>query len=241
MSHWGDLNSRPPDYESGALPTKLQWRQRDHLRHRDKRIGAVDKAKFHRGQHDSMEETDEGAAPEGSTLSGTPNAAPTGDDGGAYGQPAVMVGPKSSLPKIMGILMMIYGTIMGLLSLLGILAIEDTISLYEEMGLEFNSIFLYVEGITAVGVNFVVAYAGNQVRNYQRSGVMMGLYAIGVQLAVSLIGTLLYADMMAEIAGDSGMGAIAGGIGAFFQVFCAAICGLLVALPILASADSLED
>ena len=70
---------------------------------------------------------------------------------------------------------------------------------------------------------------------------MMGLYAIGVQLAVSLIGTLLYADMMAEIAGDSGMGAIAGGIGAFFQVFCAAICGLLVALPILASADSLED
>ena len=27
MSHWGDLNPRPPDYESGALPTKLQWRQ----------------------------------------------------------------------------------------------------------------------------------------------------------------------------------------------------------------------
>ena len=54
-----------------------------------------------------MEETDEGAAPEETTLSGTPNAAPAGDDGGAYGQPAVMVGPKSSLPKIMGILMMI--------------------------------------------------------------------------------------------------------------------------------------
>ena len=45
MSHWGDLNSRPPDYESGALPTKLQWRQRDHLRHSHKRIGAVGNAK----------------------------------------------------------------------------------------------------------------------------------------------------------------------------------------------------
>ena len=26
-SHWGDSNSRPPDYESGALPTKPQWHE----------------------------------------------------------------------------------------------------------------------------------------------------------------------------------------------------------------------
>ena len=188
-----------------------------------------------------MEETDEGAAPEETTLAGTPNAAPAGDDGGAYSQPAVMVGPKSSLPKIMGILMMIYGVIVGLLSTLGLATTGDTIASYEEIGIEVNSIFMWVQGIVAVGVNFAIAYAGNQVRNYQRSGVMLGLYAIGVMLAVQLIGTVMFADAMAEMAGDSGMGAIAGSIGAFFQVFCAAICGLLVALPILASADSLED
>ncbi len=187
-----------------------------------------------------MEETDEGAAPEGTTLAGTPNATPTGDDGGAYGQPTVMVGPKSSLPKIMGILMMIYGAIMGLLSILGLLAIGMTLDSYAEMGIEVSSGFMYLESITAVVVNFVVAYAGYQVFNYQRSGVMMGLYAIGASLAVSLIGTLLYADAMAEMAGDSALGAAMGGIGAFFSIFCAAICGLLVALPILASADSLE-
>ena len=188
-----------------------------------------------------MEETDEGAAPEETTLSGTPNAAPAGDDGGAYGQPAVMVGPKSSLPKIMGILMMIYGVLVGLLSLLGLAATGTTISEYESMGIEVNSIYMWVQGIVAVGVNFAIAYAGNQVRNYQRSGVMLGLYAIGALLAVQLIGTLMFADAMAEMAGDSALGAAAGGIGAFFQVFCAGICGLLVALPILASADSLED
>jgi len=38
---------------------------------------------------------------------------------------------------------------------------------------------------------------------------------------------------MAEMAGDSAFGAVAGGVGAFFSVFCAAVCGLLVALPIL--------
>ena len=187
-----------------------------------------------------MEETDEGAAPEETTLSGTPNAAPAGDDGGAYGQPAVMVGPKSSLPKIMGILMMIYGALVGLLSLLALAGTGDTIAMYEAAEIEVNSIYMWVQGIVAVGVNFAIAYAGNQVRNYQRSGVMLGLYAIGAMLAVQLIGTVLFADAMAEMAGDSAIGAAAGGIGAFFQVFCAAICGLLVALPILASAESLE-
>ena len=187
-----------------------------------------------------MEENDGGAAPEETTLSGTPNAAPDAG-GGAFSQPAVMVGPKSSLPKIMGILMMIYGVIVGLLSVLGLATTEDTIAMYEDLEIEVNPIYMWVQGIVAVGVNFAIAYAGNQVRNYQRSGVMLGLYAIGALLVVQLIGTVLFADAMAEMAGDSGMGAIAGSIGAFFQVFCAAICGLLVALPILASADSLED
>ena len=186
-----------------------------------------------------MEETDGGAAPQEATLSGTPNAGAAGDQG-AYSQPAVMIGPKSSLPKIMGILMMIYGVIMGLLSVLQLAAVGTTMDALADASIEVSSIFMYVEAITAVGVNFVVAYAGNQVRNYQRSGVMTGLYAIGVSLVVSLIGSVMYADAMAEAAGDSAVGAAMGGIGAFFSVFCAAICGLLVALPILASADSLE-
>ena len=152
-----------------------------------------------------------------------------------------MVGPKSSLPKIMGILMMIYGVLVGLMGALALAVTGDSISEYENLGFEVNPIFMWVQAIVGAVVPFVIAYAGNQVRNYQRSGVMMGLYAIGAQLAVSLIGTVLFADAMAEMAGDSALGAAAGGIGAFFQVFCAAICGLLVALPILASADSLED
>ena len=187
-----------------------------------------------------MEENDGGAAPEETTLSGTPNAAPGGDQG-AFSQPAVMVGPKSSLPKIMGILMMVYGVLAGLLSLLSLAGTGDTITSLEEIGIETNSIFMWVQAVIGVGVPIAIAYAGNQVRNYQRSGVMLGLYAIGAQLVVSLIGTVLIADAMAEMAGDSAMGAAAGSIGAFLQVFCAAICGLLVALPILASADSLED
>ena len=175
------------------------------------------------------------------TFSGTPNAAPAEAPAGAFDQPAVMAAPKSSLPKIMGILMMIYGAIMGLLSLLGLLAVGASMDEYEQMGIEVNSSFMYVDGIVDVAFLFVVAYAGYQVYNYQKSGVKLGLYAIGVDLVMGLIGALFMADMMAEMAGDSAFGSVMGGVGAFMSVFCAAICGLLVALPVLASGDSMED
>ncbi len=186
-------------------------------------------------------EEDGGGEPQETTFSGTPNAAPADAPAGAFDQPAVTMGPKSSLPKVMGILMMLYGAIIGLLSLLGLLGTGNTIEMYEEMGVDFSTAFVYLEALTAVGVNFVVAYAGYQVFNYQKSGVKIGLYAIGFQLLVSLIGAVVYADMMAEIAGDSALGGVVGGIGAFASVFCAAICGLFVALPVLASGDSMED
>ena len=175
------------------------------------------------------------------TFSGTPNAAPAEAPAGAFDQPAVMAAPKSSQPNIMGILMMIYGAIMGLLSLRGLLAIGASMDEYEAAGIEVNSSFMYVDAIVDVAFLFVVAYAGYQVFNYQKSGVKLGLYAIGVDLVMGLIGALFMADMMAEMAGDSAFGSVMGGIGAFFSVACAAICGLLVALPILASGDSMED
>ena len=188
----------------------------------------------------TMEE-DGGGEPQETTFSGTPNAAPAEAPAGAFDQPAVMMGPKSSLPKVMGILMMLYGAVMGLLSVLGLLVVGATVSDYEDSGIDVNSTFMYADALVDVAFLFVVAYAGYQVLNYQKSGVKLALYAIGVDLVMGLIGALFMADMMAEIAGDSAFGSTMGGIGAFMSVFCAAICGLIVALPLLASGDSMED
>ncbi|MAQ57626.1 MAG: hypothetical protein CMA47_05375 [Euryarchaeota archaeon] len=152
-----------------------------------------------------------------------------------------MMGPKSSLPKVMGILMMLYGGLFGLFSILALLATGTTIEDYELMGIEVNAPFMWADALVNTGYLLVVAFAGYQVFNYQKSGVKMGLYAIGVDLVMGLIGALFMADMMAEMAGDSAFGSVMGGIGAFMSVFCAAICGLFVALPVLASGDSMED
>jgi len=186
-------------------------------------------------------EEDGGGEPQETTFSGTPNAAPADAPAGAFDQPAVMMGPKSSLPKVMGVLMILYGAIMGLFSVLGLLVVGSTATDYENAGIEVNTLFMYADALVDVGFLFVVAYAGYQVFNYQKSGVKLALYAIGVDLVMALIGAVVFADMMAEIAGDGAMGAALGGIGAFASVFCAAICGLFVALPVLASGDSMED
>ena len=75
-------------------------------------------------------EEDGGGEPQETTFSGTPNAAPAEAPAGAFDQPAVMMGPKSSLPKVMGILMMLYGAGMGLLSVLALLVVGTTVSDY---------------------------------------------------------------------------------------------------------------
>ncbi len=186
-------------------------------------------------------EEEGGGEPQETTFTGTPNVAPADAPAGAFDQPTVMMGPKSSLPKVMGILMMIYGGLFGLFSILALLSTGTQIDDLEMMGITVNAPFMWVDALVNTGYLLVVAFAGYQVFNYQKSGVKLGLYAIGVDLLFAVIGAVVFADMMAEIAGDGAAGAILGGIGAFASVFCAAICGLFVALPVLASGDSMED
>ena len=67
-------------------------------------------------------EEEGGREPQETTFTGTPNVAPADAPAGAFDQPTVMMGPKSSLPKVMGILMMIYGGLNGLFSILALLS-----------------------------------------------------------------------------------------------------------------------
>ena len=64
-----------------------------------------------------MEEIDEGAAPEETTLAGTPNVAPAGDDGGAYGQPEVQYAKRSVVPVIIGAIYFL-SQVLGILGIL---------------------------------------------------------------------------------------------------------------------------
>ena len=196
-----------------------------------------------------MEEAPEGATQEGNTLSGTPNAAPAGDGGGTYDH-NVMVVSKSSLPQVMGILMMIYGVVIGLFGILGILGTGAAISNYEDTGISVSGLqtaWFYISAISSgLIVTGAVAYGGYETYNYKKRGVMIGLGAVAFGFVVSLGDTAITADIVEqylELSGGAeveGLGGIVAGVGVVMSLVCSAICGLLVALPLIASADSLE-
>ena len=115
-----------------------------------------------------MEETDEGAAPEGTTLAGTPNVAPAGDDGGAYGQPEVQYAKRSVVPVIIG-------AIYSLAQVLGILLVW--------VWALSGSIF----GVIMLAVSCVGLYAGILMIQYKKRGIHIALGLIAVGFVMNLI------------------------------------------------------
>ena len=75
---------------------------------------------------------------------------------------------------------------------------------------------------------------------------MIGLGAVGLGLVLAIGDSLIIGDIMEQfldIQGDGeleGFGALISGVGVVMSIVCSAICGLLVAVPLLASGNDLE-
>ena len=101
-----------------------------------------------------------------------------------------------------------------------------------------------------IGVTTVVG--GVMLINYQRRGVMLLLVAIGLSAAVG-VGQLTMVDDIYEQMLDEGdltqeeydalqeVGGIVQGVGMIMVVFCNAICGLFVAIPLMVSNNGLDE
>ena len=155
-----------------------------------------------------MEETDEGAAPEGTTLAGTPNVAPAGDDGGAYGQPEVQYAKRSVVPVIIG-------AIYSLAQVPEILAFLRIIFVGSLLG-TFDVIML---AVSCVGL-----YAGILMIQYKKRGIHIALGLIAVGFVMNLIPIFL----MGLPVTDGLVGSLA----------TSGICAALVAVPLLVSGIS---
>lgn len=184
------------------------------------------------------------------TLEGTPGNTGTQVNDNVYQQPMSYAPAKSQVPKVFGIFMMIYGVIMGLLGILGVFSVGMTISDYEEVGISISGLqtaWFYISAIAAgIVVNAAVTFGGYETYNYKRRGVMIGLGAIGLGLVLAIGDSLIIGDIMEQfldIQGDGeleGFGALISGVGVVMSIVCSAICGLLVAVPLLASGNDLE-
>ena len=155
-----------------------------------------------------MEETDEGAAPEGTTLAGTPNVVPAGDDGGAYGQPEVQYAKRSVVPVIIGAIYSLAQVLLILLVLVGY---------YVGLPLTTNEVIILAT--TSVGL-----YAGILMIQYKKRGIHIALGLIAVGFVMNLIMNFL----MGSPVTDGLVGSLA----------TSGICAALVAVPLLVSGIS---
>ena len=167
-----------------------------------------------------MEETDEGAAPEGTTLAGTPNVAPAGDDGGAYGQPEVQYAKRSVVPVIIG-------AIYSLAQVLGILAFLAGLLVGPLLIGSSSGIIVTIPGVIMLAVSCVGLYAGILMIQYKKRGIHIALGMIAVGFVVNSI-------LPPLLMGGAGLGP-AGLVG---SLATSGICAALVAVPLLVSGIS---
>ena len=197
-----------------------------------------------------MEEESQPDTSQSGTLEGNPGNLSTQPSHNAYQQATAYAPVKSQVPQIFGFFMMIYGVVFGLLGIIGVWGIGGAISDYENAGIEISGLQTAWFYISAIGggliVTGAVAYGGYETYNYKKRGVIIGLGAVALGFVLSLGDTAITGDIVQQFldatgeAEMEGLGALVTGVGVVMSLVCSAICGLLVAIPLLAAGNDLE-
>jgi hypothetical protein len=146
-----------------------------------------------------------------------------------------LIGPKSSAAVIIGWILIILGAF-GLLS--------SPLTLFDFGAADINGnpmttsvtykIVTVLFGLTSSGLSILGGY---KMTKYEKQGVWFIFAAFGVSWISSIVSPLLLGDSLGV--GDSGGAALAG-ISGFCGIFFYAICGLIVAIPLMMSNGGME-
>ena len=154
-------------------------------------------------------------------------------------QNVIMIQQPSAGPKVVGILVIIW----GVFSILGeVYSIGQTLS----MGSMFIASSILNLGISA---GFIVG--GVMMTNYQMRGVQISLAMIVVSTIVGLAMFALMPDLLDDLADEEDLtaeereeldeyGGVIMGVGAIVTVICNGICGLIIAIPLMISNNGLD-
>ena len=147
---------------------------------------------------------------------------------------------RSSAPQVIGTLVIIYGVLMVLASLLGLLGLGGGPN-----GEVLLPAWLIIgQTLTGVVISGATAYAGFLMFSYKKQGIWIALGAIGAGWATNSIWTYFSTDYMVNASPDSselgGLSEIMAGGSAICGLFCAAICGLIVAIPLFMANSGME-
>jgi len=144
---------------------------------------------------------------------------------------------RSSAPQVIGILVIVYYILTTLTGLLGFLSLEfisdiDETGQVEALptGLLLGVIFLSLIP-AAIGV-----FGGFKIFQYKKQGIWITLGAIVAGWIISIVNTALTSDYSGGT-GDAGIDAMFQGV---CGIFCVAICGIIVCIPLFMANSGLE-
>ena len=167
-----------------------------------------------------------------------------------YGQPQqVMIDPNTGLPsnviimqqpsqapQVVGILIIIYGVLNVLGSLLGLFGASMLSSVeLDDPLLEDYSMQMMVFSLVAIVLSAVTIVSGVWINNRQTRGVHLAWVTIGLSMLMSFIQGAI---IPAELTDPSGLGQM---IGIVMNLVCTMICGVIVAIPLMVANSGMDQ
>jgi hypothetical protein len=172
-------------------------------------------------------------------ISGEPQTmAPNQQMYGAQ-QQMILLQQPSSAPKVIGIFVIIYGAINALFGLIG--ALGGALLSSSDLGLYGSDVSLQVILFALISVGFGIGFiiTGVQINNRKKIGVQFSWILIALSLVLGVLQTMLATpDEIAStgLNNDAFYGVQIGG-----TIVCNAICGLLVAIPLMVNNSMMDD
>ena len=154
-------------------------------------------------------------------------------------QQMILLQQPSSAPKVIGIFVIIYGAINALFGLVGALGgvLLAESSLFGTSSDVTLQVVLFALLSLAFGIGFIIT--GVQINNRKKIGVQLSWILIALSLVLGLIQTMLATPEEIAATGlnnDAFYGFQIGG-----TIVCNAICGLLVAIPLMVNNSMMDD
>ena len=152
----------------------------------------------------------------------------------------IIIQEPSGAPKVVGILIIIY----GVFSILGeVISIGDT--------LEFGGFFIAMS-LVNVGLSAGFIAGGIMMTNYQKRGVHLSLILVAISAIVGIVAIMMMPGIIDDLVEEEDLtaeerdsleqntGTIMG-LSAIFVVVCNGICGLIIAIPLMISDNGLDN
>jgi len=153
-------------------------------------------------------------------------------------QNVIIMQQPSAAPKVVGILVIIWGSIFTILSAIGLLGLslytDSDSDLYVKQVADSPTILYLITGVSIfafigqiVGGSFIV--------QKKKMGIFITWACLVVLFIGDIVTELVYPDLIASQAGDLGTSLNLG-----FSAVCSGICGLLAAIPLMVSGNGMD-